>query len=47
MRIAEVPEAHAGDKVAVLPPPFAIPAVAPQNEQAMVRLEEATGLVQR
>ncbi len=35
-----------GDKVAVLSPSFAAPAVAPQvHEQAMTRLEELTGLV--
>jgi muramoyltetrapeptide carboxypeptidase LdcA involved in peptidoglycan recycling len=40
------PKAAPGDKVAVLSPSFAAPAVAPQvHEQAMQRLEETTGLV--
>jgi len=39
-------KAVAGDKVAVLSPSFAAPAVAPEvHEQAMQRLEELTGLV--
>ncbi len=39
-------KAVAGDKVAVLSPSFAAPAVAPEvHEQAMRRLEELTGLV--
>lgn len=40
------PKARAGDRVAVLSPSFAAPAVAPAvHEQAMRRLEEVTGLV--
>jgi muramoyltetrapeptide carboxypeptidase LdcA involved in peptidoglycan recycling len=40
------PKAVAGDRVAVLSPSFAAPAVAPQvHEQAMLRLTELTGLV--
>ena len=40
------PKAAAGDKVAVLSPSFAAPAVAPAvHEQAMQRLTEVTGLV--
>ena len=40
------PKASPGDRVAVLSPSFAAPAVAPQvHEQAVRRLEEATGLV--
>jgi muramoyltetrapeptide carboxypeptidase LdcA involved in peptidoglycan recycling len=41
-----VPKAKAGDRVAVLSPAFAAPAVAPElHEQAMRRLQEATGLI--
>ena len=41
-----VPKAAPGDKVAVVSPSFAAPAVAPQvHEQAMQRLREITGLV--
>ena len=40
------PKARPGDKVAVLSPSFAAPAVGPQvHEQALRRLEELTGLV--
>lgn len=40
------PKAAPGDKVAVVSPSFAAPAVAPQvHEQAMTRLRELTGLV--
>jgi muramoyltetrapeptide carboxypeptidase LdcA involved in peptidoglycan recycling len=40
------PKLHAGDRVAVLSPAFAAPAVAPElHEQAMRRLREHTGLV--
>ena len=40
------PKARAGDRVAVLSPSFAAPAVAPAvHEQAMRRLTEVTGLV--
>jgi muramoyltetrapeptide carboxypeptidase LdcA involved in peptidoglycan recycling len=40
------PKLHAGDRVAVLSPGFAAPAVAPElHEQAMRRLREHTGLV--
>jgi hypothetical protein len=40
------PKAAPGDKVAVLSPSFAAPAVAPEvHEQAMLRLRELTGLV--
>ncbi len=43
---AAVPKARPGDRVAVLSPAFAAPAVAPLlHEQAMRRLTEATGLV--
>ena len=46
MEFVAVPKAQAGDKVAVLSPSFAIPAMAPRiHEQAMTRLEEVTGLV--
>lgn len=39
-------KAEPGDKVAVLSPSFAAPAVAPKlHEQAMSRLTEITGLV--
>lgn len=41
-----VPKAKAGDRVAVLSPAFAAPAVAPEmHEQAMRRLQEVTGLI--
>lgn len=41
-----VPKASPGDRVAVLSPSFAAPAVAPAiHEQALTRLTEATGLV--
>ena len=40
------PKLHTGDRVAVLSPAFAAPAVAPElHEQAMRRLRELTGLV--
>jgi muramoyltetrapeptide carboxypeptidase LdcA involved in peptidoglycan recycling len=42
----KVPKAHDGDRIAVLSPAFAAPAVsAAVHEQAMRRLAEATGLV--
>jgi muramoyltetrapeptide carboxypeptidase LdcA involved in peptidoglycan recycling len=45
MDMCVVPKARPGDKVAVLAPSFAAPAVAPAvHEQAMVRLREVTGL---
>ena len=41
-----VPKAKAGDRVAVLSPAFAAPGMAPEvHEQAMRRLQEATGLI--
>ncbi len=44
--LAHPPKAVAGDRVAVLSPSFAAPAVAPEvHEQAMRRLTEVTGLV--
>lgn len=44
--VVHPPKAVAGDRVAVLSPSFAAPAVAPQvHEQAMRRLAEVTGLV--
>jgi muramoyltetrapeptide carboxypeptidase LdcA involved in peptidoglycan recycling len=44
--LIHAPKARPGDKVAVLSPSFAAPAVAPQvHEQAMKRLEQTTGLV--
>lgn len=46
MDFVEVPKAKTGDKVAVLSPSFAAPAVAPAiHEQAMERLRSVTGLV--
>lgn len=46
MDFVSVPKARPGDKVAVLSPSFAAPAVAPAvHEQAMQRLEATTGLV--
>lgn len=46
MKFVEVPKAKPGDRVAVLSPSFAIPAVAPAiHEQAMARLQAATGLI--
>src|SRR5689334_767541 len=40
------PKAHPGDRVAVISPSFAAPAVAPAvHEQAMRRLAEVTGLI--
>lgn len=43
---SRVPKAKAGDRVAVLSPAFAAPAVSEAaHEQAMQRLAEATGLV--
>ena len=40
------PKARPGDKVAVLSPSFAAPAVAPEvHEQALRRLRDVTGLV--
>ncbi|NPC96431.1 S66 peptidase family protein [Nocardioides sp. zg-DK7169] len=46
MAFADVPKARPGDKVAVLSPSFAAPAVAPAvHEQAMARLRAVTGLV--
>lgn len=40
------PKLHAGDRVAVLSPAFAAPAVAPEiHEQAMQRLRDLTGLI--
>lgn len=45
-RFSEVPKAAAGDRVAVLSPAFAAPAVSEAvHEQAMRRLTEATGLI--
>lgn len=45
-RFSTVPKAKAGDRVAVLSPAFAAPAVSEAvHEQAMRRLTEATGLV--
>lgn len=45
-RFTPVPKARPGDRVAVLSPAFAAPAVSPAiHEQAMRRLTEATGLV--
>ena len=46
MELVSPAKAHAGDKVAVLSPSFAAPAVAPAvHEQAMRRLESITGLI--
>ncbi len=46
MEFVSVPKALPGDKVAVLSPSFAAPAIAPAvHEQAMERLTEITGLV--
>ena len=43
---AELPKANPGDRVAVISPAFAAPAVSEElHEQAMARLREATGLV--
>lgn len=44
--LGSLPKARVGDRVAVLSPAFAAPAVAPEiHEQALRRLAEATGLV--
>src|SRR5262245_51277698 len=46
MEFVSVPKAQPGDKVAVLSPSFAAPAVAPAiHEQALRRLAAVTGLV--
>lgn len=46
MDFVSVPKARPGDKVAVVSPSFAAPAVAPEvHEQALRRLEAVTGLV--
>lgn len=46
MEFLEAPKAEPGDKVAVLSPSFAAPAVAPAvHERALERLEHLTGLV--
>ena len=46
MEVASVPKAASGDKVAVLSPSFAAPAVAPAvHEQGLRRLTETTGLI--
>jgi hypothetical protein len=46
MELTCPPKARAGDKVAVLSPSFAAPAVAPAvHEQALQRLHDLTGLV--
>lgn len=46
MLFADLPTARPGDRVAVLSPSFAAPAVAPAiHEQAMRRLTEVTGLI--
>ncbi len=46
MEFLSVPKASPGDKVAVLSPAFAAPAIGPAaHEQAMRRLAEVTGLV--
>src|SRR3954447_19524880 len=46
MEFLAVPKARPGDKIAVLSPAFAAPAVAPQvHEQAMKRLVASTGLI--
>lgn len=46
MDFVSVPKAEVGDRVAVLSPSFAAPAVAPAvHEQALKRLAEVTGLV--
>ena len=46
MEFLSVPKAVPGDKVAVLSPSFAAPAIAPVvHEQAMERLAAITGLV--
>ena len=46
MEFVSVPKAQPGDKVAVLSPSFAAPAVAPAvHEQALGRLAALTGLV--
>ncbi len=46
MQFATVPKARPGDRVAILSPSFAAPAVAPAiHEQAMRRLADLTGLV--
>ncbi len=45
-KVVPVPKARPGDRVAVLSPAFAAPAIAPAvHEQALRRLAEATGLV--
>jgi len=45
-RFCSVPKAQPGDRVAVLSPAFAAPAIAPEiHEQAMRRLADLTGLV--
>lgn len=46
MNVVHPPKARPGDRVAVLSPSFAAPAIAPEvHEQAMRRLQEVTGLV--
>jgi muramoyltetrapeptide carboxypeptidase LdcA involved in peptidoglycan recycling len=46
MELVSVPKARPGDRVAVLSPSFAAPAVAPEvHEQALARLAALTGLV--
>ncbi|WP_018155837.1 S66 family peptidase [Demetria terragena] len=46
MEFVSVPKANAGDKIAVVSPSFAAPAVAPEvHEQAMERLAALTGLI--
>src|SRR5690625_901910 len=46
MEFVSVPKAQIGDRVAILSPSFAAPAVAPAvHEQAMERLVAITGLV--
>ena len=46
MEFRRVPKARPGDKIAVVSPSFAAPAVAPAvHEQAMRRLHESTGLI--
>lgn len=46
MLFADLPKARPGDRVAVLSPSFAAPAVAPAiHEQALRRLTEVTGLI--
>lgn len=41
-----VPEAQSGDRVAVVSPAFAAPAIGPEiHDQAMRRLQDSTGLI--